>query len=62
VRHSPRKRFGQNFLQDALVINKILHAINPQADDNLLEIGPGLGALTLPLLKRVNHLTAVEID
>ena len=62
MRHSPRKRFGQNFLQDAPVINQILQTINPQADDNLLEIGPGLGALTLPLLKRVNHLTAVEID
>ncbi|RUR08464.1 16S rRNA (adenine(1518)-N(6)/adenine(1519)-N(6))-dimethyltransferase RsmA [Legionella sp. km772] len=62
MRHSPRKRFGQNFLHHGTVINEILQAINPQAGDNLLEIGPGLGALTLPLLKRVQHLTAVEID
>lgn len=62
MRHSPRKRFGQNFLQNGSIINDILQAINPQAADNLLEIGPGLGALTLPLLKRVEHLTAVEID
>lgn len=62
MRHSPRKRFGQNFLQNGSIINDILQAINPQATDNLLEIGPGLGALTLPLLKRAEHLTAVEID
>lgn len=62
MRHSPRKRFGQNFLQDNTVINQILSAINPQAQDNLLEIGPGLGALTQPLLKRLNHLTAIELD
>jgi 16S rRNA (adenine1518-N6/adenine1519-N6)-dimethyltransferase len=62
VRHSPRKRFGQNFLQSRHVIEDILRAINPQADDNMLEIGPGLGALTEPLLRRLNHLTAVEID
>lgn len=62
VRHSPRKRFGQNFLQHVPVINQILQAINPNAEDNILEIGPGLGALTLPLLKKVQRLTAVEID
>jgi len=62
VRHSPRKRFGQNFLQNRHIIDDIVRAINPQAEDNMLEIGPGLGALTEPLLRRLNHLTAVEID
>lgn len=62
MRHSPRKRFGQNFLQSKHVIDDILRAINPQPDDNVLEIGPGLGALTQPLLRRLNYLTAVEID
>lgn len=62
MRHSPRKRFGQNFLQNQPIINRILGAINPQPEDNMLEIGPGLGALTQPLLRRLNHLTAVEID
>jgi 16S rRNA (adenine1518-N6/adenine1519-N6)-dimethyltransferase len=62
VRHSPRKRFGQNFLQSQAIIAKIIQAIHPSPDDNMLEIGPGLGALTFPLLKCVNHLKAVEID
>lgn len=62
VRHSPRKRFGQNFLHNRHIINDIVRAINPQAEDNMLEIGPGLGALTVPLLGHLNHLTAVEID
>ena len=62
MRHSPRKRFGQNFLQNRHIIDDIVRAINPQAEDNILEIGPGLGALTEPLLRRLNHLTAVEID
>lgn len=62
MRHSPRKRFGQNFLHDQQIIANIISAINPKADDNMLEIGPGLGALTLPLLNKVNHLYAVEID
>nr|MCH9689751.1 16S rRNA (adenine(1518)-N(6)/adenine(1519)-N(6))-dimethyltransferase [Gammaproteobacteria bacterium] len=53
MQHRPRKRFGQNFLEDTYVIQSILEAVNPQADDNLLEIGPGLGALTQPLLKQV---------
>jgi len=62
VRHSPRKRFGQNFLQNRHVIEDILRSINPQPEDNILEIGPGLGALTEPLLRSLKHLTAVEID
>lgn len=62
MRHSPRKRFGQNFLQNKHIIDELLRAINPQADDNVLEIGPGLGALTQPLLRHLKQLTAVEID
>lgn len=59
---SPRKRFGQNFLQDHNVVDKIIRAIQPQADDVIVEIGPGRGALTLPLLGIVNQLHVVEID
>ncbi len=62
MRHSPRKRFGQNFLQSRHVIDDILRSINPQPEDNLLEIGPGLGALTEPLLRRLTRMTAIEID
>lgn len=60
--HIPRKRFGQNFLVDHEVINSCLEAIRPQPDDLLVEIGPGLGALTKPLLQRLDHLHVVEID
>jgi 16S rRNA (adenine1518-N6/adenine1519-N6)-dimethyltransferase len=60
--HRPRKRFGQNFLHDPAVIARIVHAINPQAGDRLVEIGPGLGALTLPLLDAVGRLDVVELD
>lgn len=62
MKHNPRKRFGQNFLHNQQVIEDILRAINPQAEDNVLEIGPGLGALTQPLLRRLARLRAVEID
>jgi 16S rRNA (adenine1518-N6/adenine1519-N6)-dimethyltransferase len=62
MEHRPRKRFGQNFLQNQLVINDILHAFNPQPCDKVLEIGPGLGALTKPLLRTLNTLIAIEID
>jgi 16S rRNA (adenine1518-N6/adenine1519-N6)-dimethyltransferase len=62
VRHSPRKRFGQNFLQNQHIIDDIVRAINPQKGDNVLEIGPGLGALTQSLLPRLDKLTAIEID
>ncbi|MDE2071096.1 MAG: 16S rRNA (adenine(1518)-N(6)/adenine(1519)-N(6))-dimethyltransferase RsmA [Gammaproteobacteria bacterium] len=62
MEHRPRKRFGQHFLHDRNVIRKILLAINPQPGDTLIEIGPGLGALTLPLLERCGRLTAVELD
>jgi 16S rRNA (adenine1518-N6/adenine1519-N6)-dimethyltransferase len=60
--HIPRKRFGQNFLQDQGVIADILNAIAPESSDVIVEIGPGLAALTLPLLERVPRLHAVEID
>ena len=57
-----RKRFGQNFLVDRHYIDRIVAAIDPQRDDNVVEIGPGLGALTRPLLERVRRLTVIEID
>jgi len=60
--HRARKRFGQNFLQDRQIIDNILRALNLQSGDNVLEIGPGLGALTQPLLRMLDHLTAIEID
>ena len=62
MKHVPRKRFGQNFLVSSGVIAKIIAAIAPQSDDALVEIGPGLGALTGPLLDKLAHLHAVEID
>ena len=60
--HRARKRFGQHFLHDRGIIEKIIAAIGPQRDQHLLEIGPGLGAITLPLLDRVGEFDAVEID
>ena len=60
--HAPRKRFGQHFLHDRGVIAKIVAAIDPQPGDAMVEIGPGTGALTGPLLDRVTRLEAVEID
>lgn len=57
-----RKRFGQHFLHDRHVIERIVAAIAPQPGDRLVEIGPGLGALTLPLLARVPSLDVIEID
>ena len=62
MRHAPRKRFGQHFLHDPYVLSRIVAAIAPQAGDALVEIGPGEGALTRPLLERVPQLTAIEID
>lgn len=58
----PRKRFGQHFLHDPHVIARIIQAIAPRPDDQLIEIGPGRGALTLPLLAQVQQLDIVEID
>jgi 16S rRNA (adenine1518-N6/adenine1519-N6)-dimethyltransferase len=60
--HRPRKRFGQNFLHDPAVIGKIVQAINPRPGDRLVEIGPGQGAITLPLLTAAGRLQVVELD
>jgi len=57
-----RKRWGQNFINDKNIINKIISTLNPNKDDVILEIGPGRGALTLPLSKISKKLIAVEID
>ncbi len=61
-KHKVRKRFGQNFLTDDKVIERIVYTIAPKFDDNLLEIGPGKGAITLPLLEYVKQLNVIEID
>ena len=60
--HRPRKRFGQNFLSDPMVIEDIITSINIRPDDHLVEIGPGLGALTELLITRAHKLSAIEID
>ena len=60
--HKARKRFGQNFLHDQNIIDKIIRSINPKPTQNIVEIGPGQGALTYPLLEKLGHLNAVEID
>ena len=62
MKHLARKRFGQNFLTDQSVIDAIVRGINPQHGEHMLEIGPGQAALTGPLLERLEHLHAVEID
>lgn len=61
-RHVPRKRFGQHFLVDPAIVERIVAAIDPQRSDHLVEIGPGLGALTAPLLARLDHLHVIELD
>jgi len=60
--HRARKRFGQHFLHDPGIIGRIVAAIGPRRDDRMVEIGPGLGAITVPLLQRLQHLDAIEID
>ncbi|MDD4965564.1 16S rRNA (adenine(1518)-N(6)/adenine(1519)-N(6))-dimethyltransferase RsmA [Halothiobacillus sp.] len=60
--HRARKRFGQNFLTDEAVIARIVSAIAPKAEDRLIEIGPGLGALTCQLIQPLTHLTVIELD
>lgn len=60
--HIARKRFGQHFLTDAGVIDAIVRLIDPQPEDAMIEIGPGLGALTMPLLDSVRHLSVIELD
>jgi len=62
MRHQARKRFGQHFLIDTGITEAIVRAIDPRPDDALVEIGPGLGALTRPLLQRGARLTVIELD
>ena len=62
MKHIAKKRFGQNFLTDQGVITSLIEAINPQMGQTIVEIGPGLGALTKPLLAKIPHLHVVEID
>ncbi len=62
MRHIPRKRFGQHFLTDRGIIEDIVQAIAPQPGQAMVEIGPGLGAMTQPLVERLGHLTVIELD
>ncbi len=62
MKHIPRKRFGQHFLTDRGIIEDIVQAIAPQAGQAMVEIGPGLGAMTQPLVERLGHLTVIELD
>jgi 16S rRNA (adenine1518-N6/adenine1519-N6)-dimethyltransferase len=62
VRHTPRKRFGQHFLTDASVLGAIVDTIDPKPGEAIVEIGPGLGAMTTPLVERCRHLTVIELD
>ena len=62
MKHTARKRFGQHFLADAGVIESILDAVDPRPGQALVEIGPGLGALTQPLRQRCGALTVIELD
>lgn len=61
-RHVPRRRFGQNFLADPHYVKRIVDAVDPRPGDNVVEIGPGLAALTGDLIARAGHIAAVEID
>ena len=62
MKHIPRKRFGQHFLSDPAIIDAIVRAIAPQAGQPMVEIGPGLSALTQPLVERLGRLTVIELD
>ena len=62
MKHIARKRFGQHFLTDRGIIEDIVQAIAPQAGQVMVEIGPGLGAITQPLVERLGHLTVIELD
>jgi 16S rRNA (adenine1518-N6/adenine1519-N6)-dimethyltransferase len=61
-KHIARKRFGQHFLTDKTIINEIVDAIDPKVGQTMVEIGPGLAALTQPLVERLGHLTVIELD
>jgi len=60
--HRPRKRFGQHFLRDQSILQQIVHAVSPKQDDQMVEIGAGLGALTKKLLPHLDKLSVIEID
>ena len=62
MRHVPRKRFGQHFLTDRGIIEDIVQSIDPMPGQVVVEIGPGLGAMTQPLVKRLGHMTVIELD
>ena len=62
MKHIARKRFGQHFLTDGAIIGAIVDAISPQPGDAMVEIGPGLAALTQPLVERLGRLTVIELD
>jgi 16S rRNA (adenine1518-N6/adenine1519-N6)-dimethyltransferase len=62
MKHIARKRFGQHFLTDAAIIGAIVDAIDPQPGEPVVEIGPGLAAITQPLLQRLGKLTVIELD
>lgn len=62
MKHTPRKRFGQHFLTDRNIIGAIVDAIDPKPGEALVEIGPGLGAMTDPLVARCGQLTVIELD
>jgi 16S rRNA (adenine1518-N6/adenine1519-N6)-dimethyltransferase len=62
MKHIPRKRFGQNFLTDQFVLQDIIRTIDPKPDDTMVEIGPGLGAMTALLLESVQRLHVIELD
>lgn len=62
MKHIPRKRFGQHFLADGGIIDDIVNAIDPQSGQFMVEIGPGLAALTQPLVERLGQLTVIELD
>ena len=62
MKHIPRKRFGQHFLADPAIIDAIVRAIDPRPGQAMLEIGPGLAALTQPLVERLGRLTVIELD
>jgi 16S rRNA (adenine1518-N6/adenine1519-N6)-dimethyltransferase len=62
MKHIARKRFGQHFLTDGGIIDAIVEAIQPEAGQPMVEIGPGLAALTQPLVERLGHLTVIELD
>ena len=62
MKHIARKRFGQHFLTDGAIIEGIVDAIHPQPGESVVEIGPGLAALTQPLVERLGHLNVIELD